>query len=126
MRYIDNSKLLLEKDWVKLSQGALKEARKKRDSKERSKFINKKSKIWKSLKPKLEELSHSKCWYCESRERRSDRAVDHYRPKSSVRNTEHGGYWWMAFRADNFRLLHKLTPRQHIQYSLWTISHRLN
>ena len=104
MMFINNSKLSVDKDWVKLSQKALVEARKKKEPKERSAFINKKSKIWKRLKPKLEGLSNGKCWYCESREKRSDRAVDHYRPKNSVRDTEHGGYWWRSFRPDNFRL----------------------
>lgn len=104
MRFIDISKLSVDADWEKKSQKALEVVRKKKDPKERSEFINKKSNIWKKLKPELEGLSNGKCWYCESREKRSDRAVDHYRPKNSVHNTEHGGYWWRAFRADNFRL----------------------
>ena len=104
MMFINNSKLSVKEDWIKLSKEALEEARKKKDPKERSAFINKKSDVWKNLKPELERISFGKCWYCESREKRSDRAVDHYRPKNNVHNTEHGGYWWLAFRADNFRL----------------------
>lgn len=104
MRFIDNSKLAVDEDWRKQAQAAFEGARKKQSAKERSEFINKHSKVWKSLKPGLENISCGKCWYCESREKRSDRAVDHYRPKNSVRDTEHGGYWWLAFRHDNFRL----------------------
>lgn len=104
MRYIDNSKLDLDDAWEKLSQDALEEARKKDNSQERAKFINNKSGIWKALKPNLEKLSDNKCWYCESRERRSDRSVDHYRPKNNVADIDHGGYWWLAFRPDNYRL----------------------
>jgi uncharacterized protein (TIGR02646 family) len=40
-------------------------------------------------------LSHDKCWYCESRQTRSDNAVDHFRPKSD--------YPWFAFSHENYR-----------------------
>ena len=104
MRFIDISKLCIGNKWKKRSKDALTEARKKKTSQERVIFINSKSDIWKKLKPELEKLSHNKCWYCESREKRSDRAVDHYRPKNNVADTDHDGYWWLAFRADNYRL----------------------
>ncbi|MDX1352870.1 MAG: hypothetical protein R3254_07650 [Thiomicrorhabdus sp.] len=51
--------------------------------------------IWAELKPNLKALSHNKCWYCESREDRSDNAVDHFRPKSL--------YPWLACDHRNFR-----------------------
>ena len=46
-----------------------------------------------------------KCWYCESRQVRSDNAVDHFRPKSRVQGVvpAHGGYWWLAFDWENYR-----------------------
>ena len=53
------------------------------------------SAIWSELKPQLKVLSHDKCWYCESREDRSDNAVDHFRPKSL--------YPWFALDYENFR-----------------------
>lgn len=53
------------------------------------------SAIWSELKPQLKDLSHNKCWYCESREDRSDNAVDHFRPKSL--------YPWFALDYENFR-----------------------
>jgi hypothetical protein len=104
MRFIDNSKLHIDNGWKKLALDSLTEARNEKDSEERAKYINSKSGIWKKLKPELEKLSYNKCWYCESRERRSDRAVDHYRPKNSVAETDHDGYWWLAFSPDNYRL----------------------
>ena len=104
MRFINNSELKPGKNWKKEARKLTEEAREIVDKEARSKFINKKSKTWKDLKPKLEKLSHRKCWYCESLEIRSDRTVDHYRPKNSVKDTNHGGYWWLAFRHDNFRL----------------------
>ncbi|PKM18834.1 MAG: HNH endonuclease [Gammaproteobacteria bacterium HGW-Gammaproteobacteria-15] len=51
--------------------------------------------IWSELKPLLKELSADKCWYCESREDRSDNSVDHFRPKSL--------YPWFALDYENFR-----------------------
>lgn len=51
--------------------------------------------IWAELKPSLKDLSKNKCWYCESREDRSDNTVDHFRPKSI--------YPWFALDYENFR-----------------------
>jgi uncharacterized protein (TIGR02646 family) len=60
--------------------------------------------IWKKLKPLLSEISCHKCWYCETNEARSDTAVDHFRPKSAVKECpDHDGYWWMAFDWENYR-----------------------
>lgn len=72
----------------------------------RSKAINKNqnAKLWGKLKPILEEASHGKCWYCESAEDRSDNAVDHFRPKNRVSESDaHDGYWWLAFDWHNYR-----------------------
>ena len=104
MRFVNNSGLKPGEKWIKEAKRLTEEARQITDKEERAKFINKKSRTWKDLKPILEILSHRKCWYCESLEIRSDRTVDHYRPKNNVKDTNHGGYWWLAFRHDNFRL----------------------
>jgi uncharacterized protein (TIGR02646 family) len=53
------------------------------------------SSVWGELKSELSRLSHGKCWYCESRQTRSDNAVDHFRPKSD--------YPWLAFSYENYR-----------------------
>lgn len=64
-------------------------------SEDRPKAINDRSALWSDLKTALREVSHRKCWYCESREDRSDNAVDHYRPKNRVAECmDHEGYWW--------------------------------
>jgi hypothetical protein len=66
--------------------------------------VNSSSQIWRDLKETLKNVSHNKCWYCESREIRSDNAVDHFRPKNGVVECpEHEGYWWLAFRWENYR-----------------------
>lgn len=51
--------------------------------------------VWSTAKHRLKMLSFGKCWYCETRETRSDDAVDHFRPKSL--------YPWFACDVKNFR-----------------------
>jgi hypothetical protein len=106
MRHIDITGLTLNASWKIEARTALGEARSKRTRKARAKYINSRSELWSELKPKLEKKSERKCWYCESREIRSDRAVDHYRPKNNVRDADppHEGYWWLAFDPTNYRL----------------------
>jgi uncharacterized protein (TIGR02646 family) len=61
--------------------------------------------IWKDLAPSLAELRRGKCWYSESLNPMADKNVDHFRPKSRVaEDATHEGYWWLAFRWQNFRL----------------------
>lgn len=70
----------------------------------RSQEVNRRSQIWQELKDTLRQISHNKCWYCESKEIRSDNAVDHFRPKNAVTECHgHEGYWWLAFRWENYR-----------------------
>jgi hypothetical protein len=109
MRLVDVSRLILPAGWQERARAAL-EAIAALDSAERAKAINQRSAIWAELKPALKGLSHNKCWYCESKDLRSDNAVDHFRPKNSVKGTErfpaasgHPGYWWLAFDYTNYR-----------------------
>jgi uncharacterized protein (TIGR02646 family) len=51
--------------------------------------------IWRDYKAPLKAASSNKCWYCELSQKRSDNAVDHFRPKDHYR--------WSAFSAENFR-----------------------
>lgn len=57
--------------------------------------VNKCQAVWAEAKDRLKRVSNGKCWYCESRQERSDNAVDHYRPKSV--------YPWLAYELSNFR-----------------------
>jgi hypothetical protein len=71
---------------------------------ELSKKINSYRALWNECKQALGELSGKKCWYCESHEKRSHMAVDHFRPKAEVKDCDgHLGYWWLALSFDNFR-----------------------
>lgn len=99
MRHIDLSKLTFPDGWKDKAIDA------KKDSKNNISEINKRSNIWSAIKFNLEKLSYNKCWYCECEQIRSDNAVDHFRPKGRVSNTEpkHTGYTWLAFDYENYR-----------------------
>jgi uncharacterized protein (TIGR02646 family) len=104
MRYINNRLLKLTEGWPDDAKAAQK-AIEATDVASRKKIINRKSSVWSALKGSLANLSNDKCWYCEIRQERSDNAVDHFRPKNRVANTDpvHEGYWWLAFEHTNFR-----------------------
>lgn len=63
-------------------------------------------KVWGSCKRDLQRIQHGKCCYCETKFTSSDYgAVEHYRPKNSVRGVaSHSGYWWLAYSWDNLLL----------------------
>lgn len=66
--------------------------------------INSRSRIWRMLNKQLARISFEKCWYCQSKDIRSPKPVDHFRPKSAVKEEPgHPGYWWLAFSWENFR-----------------------
>ncbi|HJP61228.1 MAG TPA: hypothetical protein VJ865_14570 [Gemmatimonadaceae bacterium] len=105
MRYVNLRQLeaLIPPGWQDRAAAALDSAR-LADPDDRVNILRQHSELWTDLKPFLAKMSHSKCWYCESREKRSDNAVDHFRPKSRVaENSAHPGYWWLAFHWQNYR-----------------------
>lgn len=105
VKYIDNTKLvgLLPPDWPAKSVAALDEAR-NAEPNQLTSVIDGKADVWRQLKEVLAGFSSDKCWYCESKDIRSDNAVDHFRPKGRVAEVEdHPGYWWLAFDHDNLR-----------------------
>jgi uncharacterized protein (TIGR02646 family) len=67
--------------------------------------VNVHSNVWTDMKEILLNVSDQKCWYCESKQVRSDNNVDHFRPKNRVIECpDHPGYWWLAFDLTNYRL----------------------
>ena len=71
---------------------------------ERPAVLQKHRDLWRRLRTQLAALSCGKCWYCESKEIRSDNPVDHFRPKGRVDGCpDHPGYWWLAFDWKNYR-----------------------
>ena len=104
MNFIDIEDLDVSKEWLQKADDALAKVTTAKGS-ERSAVISKYQNLWKELKEPLRELSYKKCWYCESKDNRSDNAVDHFRPKGNVKdsNPPHHGYWWLAFDWRNYR-----------------------
>lgn len=73
-------------------------------SEQRPDYFRKSSnRIWTELKETLRHVSFNKCWYCESYVDREHGAIDHFRPKGKVRDTEHPGYWWLTYDWKNYR-----------------------
>lgn len=106
MRYIDIGELRdhLPEGWEGRADAAAEEVQ-AAVVEERSAVIERHSGLWRELVDALRSLSYSKCWYCETRQPRSDDSVDHFRPKNRVaERKDHPGYWWLAFDWWNYRL----------------------
>lgn len=105
MRYINNRFLKLPAGWAGTANAAKQAVESIESVESRKKAITQKSAVWSALKDALADLSNDKCWYCEIKQERSDNAVDHFRPKNRVADTDpvHEGYWWLAFKDTNFR-----------------------
>lgn len=99
MRYVDLDKLRMPDGWLSRAQTAA-------TAVEAGANPDTHKKVWGELKDEMYELSDYKCWFCESNIDRSDNAVDHFRPKNSVADTNnpHSGYRWLAFEKSNLRL----------------------
>ena len=63
------------------------------------------NKLWSNdtVKSFLHKSQHRKCCYCErKRDQKIDSDVEHFRPKSEVKeNSGHPGYWWLAYEWNN-------------------------
>ena len=123
MRYVDNERLRLEPDWHDRADAALNDLREeirsacaeahargedvynaRREAIARGLAVAGRQRIWRDVSALLAEISWEKCWYSESRNPGSDKNVDHFRPKGSVKeDSGHDGYWWLAFDWRNFR-----------------------
>jgi uncharacterized protein (TIGR02646 family) len=105
VRFIDIEEIegSLPAGWAATAKAALDAVRNAPDL--RSATINAHRGVWAGLKELLKQHGNQKCWYCESKDLRSDNAVDHFRPKGNVRDTNppHDGYWWLAFDWRNYR-----------------------
>jgi uncharacterized protein (TIGR02646 family) len=75
-----------------------------------ARFPKKKYYSAKAVKDLLVRIHHGKCCYCEKRFPRSNLHVEHFRPRSGVRQTlnqkkdDLPGYYWLAYRWDNLLL----------------------
>lgn len=90
-------------EWSARAASLSKQLREVPDAEDRRRIIADNADMWRELKTLISSISSNKCWYCESRDMRSDNAVDHFRPKGRVAHETHGGYWWLAFDPHNYR-----------------------
>src|SRR6266436_4482916 len=112
MRHIDLDLLkeALSDKWKEKARESYEKVKNTSGSMTRSEALDKSSNVWKELKEQLKQLSHGKCWYCESSAHRIIGDVDHYRPKGQIKHyppdrtvPDLSGYWWLAFCWRNFR-----------------------
>jgi 5-methylcytosine-specific restriction endonuclease McrA len=106
MRFIDLEKI---KPAIRDKIEALDEARAavlaEPDPGRRAALIDRYRPRWTALREAFAAYSHDKCWYVECKNFGTDDDIDHYRPKSGVREEPgHPGYYWLAFEWTNLRL----------------------
>ena len=65
------------------------------------------------VKEFLHKSQHGKCCYCERRRDKGDCDVEHFRPKSEVKEDDkHDGYWWLAYEWKNLLIVCKTCNRK--------------
>ena len=104
MRFVRVDLLTLPDGWTHRAAAALQDLR-AAPPEDRPAALVRHAPVWRELRDFLAVLTTGKCWYCESRQIRSDKSVDHFRPKAAVfEDRTHPGYWWLAFEYRNYRL----------------------
>src|SRR5712692_4013168 len=70
---------------------------------------------WGETKQTLHEYQRGKCCYCERRrDANAEADVEHFRPKLGVtENSEHSGYWWLAYEWNNLLFVCKSCNSDH-------------
>lgn len=75
------------------------------DPKRRAALIERNRERWTALREAFAAFSNDKCWYIECKNLGTDDDIDHFRPKSGVKeDLSHPGYYWLAFEWTNLRL----------------------
>lgn len=95
--------------WLKKAEEITALLQKATSKDERDEIIEKFQSHWKEdeFRSWLSNQFHGKCWYSEAQESVSSYHVDHFRPKGRVKDldgTYRDGYWWLAFRWENYRI----------------------
>jgi len=81
-----------------------------------SAYIDRNAAKWSALKEELWKLGNMKCWYSEKRVEINLAEIEHFRPKKRVTGERHKGYWWCAFKWDNFRIAHPIVNKRITDY----------
>jgi len=101
-------------DWVQEAEAATLQLRNAADQAAREVIITENEALWRDdrIRNWLLGQFNNKCWYSEAQDSVSSIHVDHYRPKGRVKQETgadpEGGYWWLAFQWDNYRICGQL------------------
>ncbi|WP_433279544.1 HNH endonuclease [Pseudonocardia xinjiangensis] len=97
MRFVDTERAeeIIPGEWLRTAAEAISNIDVEEEAEARKNWMRRAAALWQEAKPYLAKVMDGKCWYCETKDSRSDNAVDHFRPKSH--------YWWLAARFENFR-----------------------
>lgn len=108
MIYINNKSVPPNAKWLTKAKDLTDALKACVDNEARCEIIDKNYRVWKLLKETLKKISYGKCWYSEARELYSHYHIDHFRPKKKafdIDNNDQGGYWWLTFDWENYRLM---------------------
>lgn len=101
-------------DWVTDAETATQQLRAAADENARDAIIEANKHIWidDRIRNWLLGQFNNKCWYSEAQDAVSSIHVDHYRPKCRLKQElgapTQEGYWWLAFRWENYRICGQL------------------
>lgn len=100
-------------DWIADAEELTIQLRGALDDTARADIIAANEKLWRDdrIRDWLLHQFNNKCWYTEAYDSVSSIHVDHYRPKGRVKDlegNESGGYWWLAFQWQNYRICGQL------------------
>lgn len=106
MRFIDLEELKPTiRDKIKALEEAKAEVLSELDAAGRVALIDRYRSRWTALREAFAAYSNDKCWYVECKNLGTDDDIDHFRPKSGVKeDPTHPGYYWLAFEWTNLRL----------------------
>jgi len=101
-------------DWVNNAEAVTQQLRVAANEAERESIIEANKHLWidDRIRNWLLSQFNNKCWYSEAQDSVSSIHVDHYRPKGRVKQQLgaefEGGYWWLAFDWNNYRICGQL------------------
>jgi hypothetical protein len=103
MRYVDTASLTIPAGWRQRAERAAAKVKDEIEAGQEPTFPS----LWSEhpLRDPLIAIVGQKCWYCETNVHGSNPDVDHYRPKKGPATAgAHSGYWWLAYKPDNYRI----------------------
>jgi hypothetical protein len=116
MRYIDFTLFTPSAAWIATANRCQTELGACATHAERLAYIKAHAPVWRALKQELIDKYGSRCWFTDAEETVAQLDVEHFRPKAKALDedeTEHEGYWWLAFDLSNLRLAGQIPNREN-------------